>query len=183
MSLPAVLIRKSTGEIIKHAPYPREDMGVIVGLDPDLEWLLKHTPFIAPDYDSRYYVLNVTEEVTTDPHPDHAHLNQYKITYDTTKRPEPDIIISVENAETEANEGVIPYTRQLKLIVLGIGVLFKNIDGLQLNQKETKIKNRVMAMAVKVWKNDTEARQKKQAIAAGQEPNIDDGWDNEEPPE
>ena len=107
MSLPAVLIRISTGEIIKHDLYPREDMELVVGLDPDLKWLLKYTPFTQPDYDSRIYKLIRTEEITEIAHPDYPHLDQYKITFGTEKRPDEDIILAIENAETEANEQLV----------------------------------------------------------------------------
>ena len=86
MSLPAVLIRKSTGEIIKRGLYPREDMALIDGLDPDLEWLLVYIPYEAPDYDPRVFVLTTTESITTQPHPDYIHLNQFLVTYNTVKR-------------------------------------------------------------------------------------------------
>ena len=31
-------------------------MALVEGLDPDLEWLVKYEPYIAPDYDSRVFV-------------------------------------------------------------------------------------------------------------------------------
>jgi len=180
MGTPSVLIRKSTGEIIKHADYPRLDMALVEGLDPDLEWLVKFTPFIQPDYDSRIYLLSTTEEVTQTPHPDYPHLNQYRITFATVKRQASEIETSILNAENEANSQVFPYMKQLKLMALGIGVLFRNVEGMTLNAKEIAIKQKMLALAVNVWKNHDIMTAKVAEVAAGTEPNIDEGWEKTE---
>jgi len=180
MSLPSVLIRKSTGEIIKHADYPREDMEPIIGLDPDLEWLVKRELFVAPDYDSRIFILNQNEAITTTPDLEHTHLNQYQISYNTIKRGSEDIQQAVENAERQANESIFPYTQQLKTILLGVAVLFRKTEGLSLSPKEQVVADRVMALAVRVWKNDQAMRDKIQEVIAGTEPNIDEGWEKDE---
>jgi hypothetical protein len=176
MSLPAVLIRKSTGEIIKHGTYPRLDMDPVDGLDPDLEWLLKYTPYAVPEYDPRVYQLITTQEVTTDPHPDYSHLNQFRITYATQKREQEEIEANIENAEQLANNRIIENQRQLKLMVLGLAVLFRKVEGLALNQKEQVIANRIVAAGTKLWNNDQVLRNKVAAYLAGQEPDIDEGW-------
>jgi hypothetical protein len=41
MGTPAILINKNTGEIIKDAEYPRKDLNPVVGLDANLQWLIK----------------------------------------------------------------------------------------------------------------------------------------------
>ena len=180
MSLPSVLIRKSTGEIIKHSNYPRTDMEPIVGLDPDLEWLVKRELFEAPDYDSRIFILNKNEAITTTADTEFPHLNQYQISYSTSKRADGDIQVSVENAERQANESIFPYTEQLKTMLLGIAVLFRVSDGLALNPKEQAVADKVMALAVRVWKNDQAMKDKIQEIVDGTEPNIDEGWEKDE---
>lgn len=176
MGTPSVLIRKSTGEIIKHADYPRIDMEPISGLDPDLEWLVKYQPYEAPDYDSRIYILRTTESITTEPHPDYPHLNQYQITFSTVKRDAPEIITAIENAENDANSQVFPYIRQLKVLALGIGVLFRRVEGMTLTAKETAIKNKCMTIAMNVWKNHDAAKAKIDQVNAGLEPEIDAAW-------
>ena len=175
--IPAVLIRRSTGEIIKRDIYPRLDMQPVSGLDPDLEWLLVYTPYEAPVYDSRIYLLNQVEEVTQDPHPDYAWLNQFRVTYSTTKREVTEIQTAVVNAENEANNGVFPYIEQLKILALGLGVLFRRVEGMTLTTKEIAVKDRVLALAVKIWKNDQTLRDKVAQITGGLEPNIDEGWE------
>lgn len=177
MSKPSVLIKKSTGEIIKRANYPREDMGVIEGLDPDLEWLVIHVPFAYPDYDSRIFVLNQLEEVTAVAHPDYPSLNQYKITYSTEKRPDADVVTHIENAEIDANENVIGYKNKTKLFALAVGVLIRRLDNLQTTPKEQAILDIALANAIKIWKNDASAKAKLQELQDGLEPDIDAGWE------
>lgn len=177
MSLPAVLIRKSTGEILKHAPYPNVDMTPVQGLDPDLEWKLKHTPFASPDYDSRIFELEQIEEVTEEAHPEYADLKMYKKTFKTNKRADEDINRSIENAEEAANREITNYRTNEKLFMLAIGILVRVNAGTQPNTKEQGILNQVMEFDVKVWKNDAEKKIKKDQVAAGLEPDIDSGWE------
>lgn len=178
MSLPAVLIRKSTGEILKRSLYPREDMGTIDGLDPDLEWLLVYIPFNVPDYDPRVFILNTTEEITTTPHPDYSNLNQFLITYTTIKRDIVDIEYSLKNAENIANEGIVSQTDFNKLVLLALGVIIRYSKGQTLTQKEIDMMNKILSIAVKVWKNDDNFQLLLNDYTLGNEPNIDAGWEN-----
>jgi len=177
MSLPAVLIRKSTGEILKHAPYPNEDMSPVQGLDPDMEWLLKHTPFDSPAYDSRIFELEQIEAVTAEPHPVYPDIKIYKKTFNTNKRPDVDINRAIENAEEAANRDLVSYRTDDKLFMLSIGILTRVNAGIQPNAKEQAILDQVMAFDVKVWKNDEERNRKKDQVTAGLEPDIDAGWE------
>lgn len=177
MSKPAVLIRKSTGEILKHAPYPNVDMSPVIGLDPDLEWLLKHEPFPSPDYDSRIFELAVEEEVKLDEfHPEHPELKVYKRTYKTNKRPAEDIKRHIENAEEAANRELVQYRTDDKLFMLAIGILARINGGVTPSPKEQAILDQVMQYDVPIWKNDAEKENKKAQVDEGIEPNIDEGW-------
>lgn len=176
MSLPAVLIRKSTGEILKHANWPNSDITPVVGLDPDLEWLLKHEPFPSPEYDARIFKLNVVEEVTTEDHPDYPGIKQYKRTFATSKRPDTDIKLHIDNAEEAANRDLVQYRTDDKLFMLALGILTRINDGIAPSAKEQAILDQVKAYDVAIWKNDAEKELKKAQVDAGEEPNIDDGW-------
>lgn len=178
MSIPAVLIRISTGEVIKHDTYPSNIIEPIPSLDPDLKWLIKWIPFPQPDYDSRIFRLITTEEITEIAHPTYPLLDQYLITYGTEKRTDDEIINHVENAETNANESLLDYTQRVKLLTLGIGILIRKTDGLALTDKEITIQDKLVSIAIKIWKNDTELKAKLQQIIDGIEPEIDSGWEN-----
>lgn len=179
--VPAILVQKSTGDIIKVGVYPANfnsdgSLPPIDGLDPDLEWFVQYEPFVQPDYDPRVYVLNITKEILQTPHPQYPNLNQYKITYSLVKKANTEIEQSLVNAEQVANQNLLPLDKQLKLLTLAIAVLFRSVGGLQLNQKETAIKNKLMDVAVKIWKNDATFLAKKTSIEAGNEVNIDSDW-------
>ncbi len=75
----AVLIRKSTQEVIKKGKYPNRKMSPIVGLDADLEWLLVvYKP--NPSYDPlTHKLVQKADKITDNPHPDYPHLNTYKV--------------------------------------------------------------------------------------------------------
>tara|TARA_B110000046_G_scaffold33459_1_gene36032 strand:- start:1287 stop:1871 length:585 start_codon:yes stop_codon:yes gene_type:complete len=75
----AVLIRKSTQEVIKKGKYPNRKMNPIVGLDADLEWLLVvNKP--NPSYDPlTHKLVQKADKITDNPHPEYPHLNTYKV--------------------------------------------------------------------------------------------------------
>ena len=74
----AVLIRKSTQEVIKKGKYPNRKMNPIVGLDADLEWLLVvNKP--NPSYDPLTHKLVQKDKITDNAHPEYPHLNTYKV--------------------------------------------------------------------------------------------------------
>jgi len=177
MSKPSVLIRKSTGEIIKHAIYPREDMGEILGLYPDLEWLVKYIPFERPEYDSRLFILEIMEEVTQEPHPEYPHLNKYNITYGTKKRTDEEIIAHIENAAIEANEQLVDSRTGIEVFMAAIAALIKLSDSLQIDTKEQRILDKALESADKIWKNKDQLQSKIQQLADGEEPDIDSQWE------
>lgn len=178
MSVPAVLIRISTGEIIKHDSYPQAVIEPIETLDPDLKWLIKYTPYDVPDYDSRVFSLVTTQEITEVAHPDYPLMDQFLITYNTQKRSVEEITTHIENAETDANENLLPYQQRVKLLTLCLGVLIRKTDGLTLTNKEIEIQDKIVTAAVKIWKNDNELKLKLQQLIDGIEPEIDAGWEN-----
>ena len=179
--VPAILVQKSTGDIIKSGIYPanfNEDgsLPLIEGLDPDLEWYIVYQPFIEPEYDPRIYVLNIVKEIKNEAHPVYTNLNQYKITYSIVKRTVDEINFAVESAEEIANQTLFPIEQQLKIMSLGLGVLFRAVQGLSLNQKETAIKNKVMAIATKIWQNDQILLDKKKVVQSGGNIELDTLW-------
>lgn len=177
----AVLIKKNadqTVEIIKRGEYPNLDMEPVQGLDPDLEWLLVHEPFVQPDYDPRIYMLEQDEVITSEPHPVYPLINKFKVTFRLVKRTSLEMQTAVTNAESNANEQMIPYDRRLKILTLGLAVLCRKTQGLTLTIKEQALFDQVVALGTKVWKNDANMKAKIADINLGLEPNIDTQWEN-----
>jgi len=176
MSLPSILLRISTGEILQRGIYPRQDMEPVVGLDPDLKYLLVYVPYPEPIYDSRLFVLNIQEEITTEPHPDHTHLNQFKVTYSTYKRANTDIKLAVDNAESLCNEGLFLKPKQLKYIVMALGALNRSRNGIAITNREVEILDKVQGYAVKFAQAENNRDIKYTQIDNNEEPDIDAGW-------
>lgn len=178
MGTPSVLIRKSTQEIIKHADYPREDMEPVIGLDPDLEWLVKYEPYIQPDYDNRVYNMNMAGTITTTPHPDYPDLNQYSIAYSIERKDDNEILELLDNIEAQMNETIIPIAMQLKYLSGALECLFKIVrDSATLTTKQEKIVTTFRTQAVKILKNHTNKLNKKSTLLQGTLPTLDDNWD------
>ncbi len=177
MSVPSILIEKSTGFIIKHAPYPREDMQPVPGLDPNYEWLIKYTPYESPQYDARVFLLNTKEEVTVEPHPIYSHLNQYKTTYSLQKKTDVEIIDAIQSLENKANEDLIDFQTTTKMNTVAINALIRLNNKLILTAKEKAVLTEINTYAVAMWKNDAEKEIKVKQVTDGLEPNIDEGWE------
>jgi len=180
MSLPAVLILTSDGSIVKHDPYPREDMQPVQDLEDGYEWLLKYTPFAAPVYDGRYYSLVTTDEVTTEPHPTYTWLNVYKRTYSLLKHNNTEIQGYAKNAESGANLTLLPLQDQVKYATLAVTSLLRESAGQTVTPEEEVVRTKFKNYGVKVWQNDTNLQAKITEILLGNEPNLDDGWQTTE---
>lgn len=181
MSVPAVLVRKSTKQIIKEALYPNADMSPVVGLDPDYEWLVKHVPFAEPDYDSRLYIMQmVLPDMTAldlfTEHPNYAGIREYRITYNPNKRPDAEIILSIENAEKEANNGVFSEAVHKDEFAFMLNSVHKDAKGQALNAEEQDQIDKLAIVTVNLAKNKDNAAIKIAQVEAGNEPNIDEGW-------
>lgn len=178
-----VKVNKTTREIIQRGEYPRFDGAPIVGLDPDIEWLIIYEPYTENqyDYDPRYYSILKHEDasVSLGNHPNYPGVGQFKVTYSLVKNTTAEILNSLEAAENNANVGVMPTTKQLKYIVIALNAIRKVAQGINLQSYETTVLTRVNNLANKIAANYSVAQQKETAINAGQEPDLDKDWTNE----
>jgi len=185
MSVPAVLINKTTKLIMTHSVYPREDMQPITAadLDPNYEWLVCYTPFAEPSYDSRIFIM---EEITpkddallqTAEHPNYPGIKCYPLTYNPIKRPNAEIIVSIENAEKEANNLVFSESIHKDALVFMVGSLDKKVDGQALTTDEQSEIDKLALIKVQFAKNRDCALNKIAQVEAEQTPNISEGWQN-----
>jgi hypothetical protein len=121
----AVLIRISTQTVIKKALYPRVDMGEVIGLKPDLKWLLVYNP-PAPSYNASTHRLGVTHEITEVNHPDYP-IHRYERIYTEialTQEEQDEYIQRLEDSDNSAiqflkykNDGVQGFDRAYALII------------------------------------------------------------------
>jgi hypothetical protein len=180
--VPAVLIRKSTKQIIKEDLYPRMDMEPVQGMDPDYEWLIKHIPFEEPPYDPRIYIMSTQLPDLTfldefQNHPEYSGLREYRITFSPEKRPNEDIIRSIENVEKEANNMVFSEAVHKDEMAFMLNSVHKDAKSLELTVQEQEQIDKLSLVTVALAKNKDNAAIKIAQVLAGQEPNIDLGWE------
>lgn len=183
MSVPAVLVRKSTKQIIKEDIYPRADMGPVQGMDPDYEWLVKNIPFPEPPYDSRIYIMQTNLPdlqylSSFIEHPSYPGIREYRITYSPEKRSNEDIVRAVLNAEKSANDIAFPENVHKDQMTFMLNSVHKDAKGLELTIDEQDVIDKLATYTVKLSKNRDNAIIKIAQIESGQEPNIDTGWEN-----
>lgn len=182
MSVPAVLIRKSTKQIIKEDLYPRADMQPVQGLDPDYEWLVKNIPFAEPPYDPRIYIMatNLPDLASLElfeEHPNYTGLREYRITYSPERRSNEDIIRSIENAEKEANNLVFSEAVHKDEMAFMLNSVHKDAKSLELTAAEQDQIDKLAIVTVALAKNKDNKENKIAQVEAGQVPNIDEGWE------
>jgi len=180
--VPAVLIRKSTKEIIKQDLYPREDMLPVVGLDPDYEWLIKNTPYAEPDYDPRIFIMQTNLPdlqflENFQEHHDYEGLREYRITYNPIKRPNSEIIMAIENAEKEANSTIWSEGVHKDGTMFMISSVRKEAQNMALTTEEQEYLDKLAIINEKLAKNLDAKNMKILLVNSGVEPNIDEGWE------
>lgn len=164
------VLQLSTGEIVaRNKPWPVADGSAIPGLDPDYVYLLQLTD-AQPDYDPRLFTLEKTETVD-------ATANEIRVSWNTLARPVDDIKVNAQNVEAYENQRHFSPLERDKLIILGLGVLFRQVANQQLTAKEIALKDRVIGMATRIWKNDARLRAIITAIDSGETPDLDAGWE------
>lgn len=183
--IPSVLIQKSTKSILKYAPYPRLEVTPFLEgeIDPDLEWLIIHTPYSEPDYDSRIYIMVTNEPdlnfLSSFPnHPDYPGIKAYQITYSPEKRSKEEIIISIDNAEKEANGLVWSESVHKDKMLLMLNASAKAATGALLNNEEQLLIDEMNAIAVKLSKNKDNRNILVGQVNLNLVPNIDSGWES-----
>lgn len=167
-----VLRRISTSQILgRNLHYPTStDDSTIVGLDPDLEYLAMDQDLV-PDYDPRVFRLTTAEARNADTTPPTWH-----ITYGTEKRSEEEIKTAITNAEALENIKLVPTQETLKLTIMGLGILFRSVKGLQLNAKEQAVLDRLTEVYAAIDKHDSIVAEKFADVEADRIPDIN-RWD------
>lgn len=166
------VLKISTGEIVsRRKKWPRADGGEIVGLDPDFAYLL-HVDQTPPDYDSRLYALQGTETVDV---PENA----LRLEYAAIKRPLEDQISAAENEEAARLSALVKVEREVIETRLMVGAILAYIvDNQQFPPKVRTMATAYKDKATRIWQNRDRLDQIIAAINAGEEPDLDSGWDN-----
>ena len=166
------IIDTTSGEIIKrNAAWPRSDGGAILGLPTNIVYLL-HVNEAAPTYDSRVFTLNATEIVDVPQ-------NQLRRTFTAVRRPIPEIQVAAQNREMEEIErhGIDLAREVLETRLLLTALIQYSIDGQTLPPKVSAFAVAYKDRGVKLWKNRDRVQSLLSAIEAGQDFDLDAGWE------
>ena len=163
--------RVSTGEIVaRRKPWPVADGSEIVGQDPDYVMLL-HVDDTKPAYDGRLYTLETTEGIDTE-------ANLLHVTHSTVARPNEDRIIAAENEEANQLSVHADLVREAIRTRLMVGAILAYIvDAQQFPTKVQGMADKYKDLAVKLWKNRDRLDEIIADIEAGNDPDLDAGWE------
>ena len=163
-------INTDTGEIIaRNKPWPVLDGTEIIGLDENIVLLL-HVDSTPPPYDSRFYTMTVSEIVDV---PN----NELRRNYAAVKRPVEEQKIAAENVEITELSKHISLQRELIETRLVVSAILQFISGLDLPPKIQTMTDAYKSKGVKLWKNRDRLKAILADIEAGQEPDLDAGWE------
>ena len=170
----AILFKDGIEEKRNH--YPRMDMGVVQGLDSDLEWKLL-VDSEKPVYDANLERLEMTEDNTDDPHPDYPHLKCVIANYVAERKTDNEIIQSIENLKQSANQTIIYAQGQSEeLQYLTLYALIRLAKGQSVPPAANVIALTVEDIAQKIIANGVNAENLITQINNGESPDINTGW-------
>lgn len=149
----------------------------IQGLDPDLEVLVKRTPFAMPDYDSRLMNLVLTQDISTGFDPIYPSQKQWITTYSLEPRTAAELTSAVADAENDANYKVFPTAKQFKYMVLACAIIDRKASGLTITPAQQTMLDKLQAKASKIWSNHITANAKRNEITTVGTVNLDAGWE------
>lgn len=153
----------------------------IIGLDPDLEVLVKRTPYEIPDYDPRLTYLGVTQSVSETEDLEHPGHRMWLTTYSLIEMPTEAKMISVDEAENDANYQVFPTEKHLKYLTVATAIIDRKASGLTITPAQQAILNKLQAKAARIWSNHVTAQQKKAALEQGLSVDLDTDWEDIDP--
>ena len=160
----------STGEIVaRNKLWPVLDGSPIPGLDPDFVYLLQ-TEDARPDYDARVYRIEGNETLDLE-------ANTLATSWAMIKRDTAEIRVAAENVEAQELGKHINLAREAMETRLMVGAILNYIDGLSLPPKVQTQADIYKAKSVKLWKNRDRLNAILADIDAGNEPDLDAGWE------
>lgn len=181
MTVYCVVVDTDNGQILNHNYGITEEVATngpgALGLSPNLKVLIKYTPFAPPEYDSRFYTLTTVTEVTTEAHPTYPNFDVYKTTYSAVKRDVAYIKTQAKSARNVAYSEALPYEDQIDTFVKMLAILAKDSKGVPLSADEIVTRETFLAKFARILNNDENYNTLITAIDAGEEPDLDAGWD------
>lgn len=179
MILQCVTYKISLGAIVNHAYYIETDNLPIQGLDPDYKVYGYYIPYPEPQYDPRGWTLIITKTMIDSPHPIYGtNLLTYEVTYSLQRKSNELLYLAVDNAETNANEQLLPSISSTSKRQRSIKLLHKKSKGIELEQDEDEFLDLMDEYADAMDDNADNADTMKDYIEShpNDVPDFDAGW-------
>ena len=160
----------STSSVIaRRKKWPVLGGGEIVSLDPDFV-MLEEKADARPEVDSRIWRLEGSDVIDVAG-------NSITRTWETIKRGPDEIKSAAENVEAEQLGLHINLQREAMETRLMVSAILQFIDGLQMPAKVQSRADAYKAKGITLWKNRDRLKAILDQIDAGQEPDMDSGWE------
>jgi hypothetical protein len=161
--------------------WPAMNPDQALGNDLPYEWLLPETIGVEPVIDQRLWVLNVFNYPSNTPNTLHSVHNSYITSYSVTKKTKEEIIVSIREAQANANASLIKSSDQVEMDALWRTAMQKLQSGITIetNSPEQAALNRANELTVKVMQNAENAANLIDLVDADQEPDLDSGWETD----
>lgn len=152
----------------------------LVGLDPDLEYFAERIPYERPVTDLRLAyiqeVLTMTEDIETS-----TNCRFYDITFNVIERTIFEKKASVDDMKNQANFQVFPSSKHLEYLAMYAAIIRRQLNNQNITPEMNSLVAKVEAKITKIWANHIEALDKKAAINASAQINLDEGWETVDP--
>jgi hypothetical protein len=148
----------------------------VIGLDPDLEYLVLREPYVSPDYDGRIYSLNTIFAASAEIDDQYPPLRKFVTTYETVRRTPADIKASIKEAEALSNSQIIDPSAMAQLMFLRDTIQRRSDSGIAITADEQVVINNYNDIGAKVWANSQNAKTLCEMADAGTLISINIGW-------
>lgn len=153
----------------------------VIGLDPDLEYLVKREPFVRPNYDTRLQRLVITQDVVDEVDAEYPPLRKWETTYSLIERTADEKKTSVNEAENIAASRVFPLNQQLRYLAMYAIILRREVLGLSVTPAMQQVIDKVEAKGLLIWQNYIAGKAKKAEIDLGNIVDLDADWEDVNP--
>lgn len=153
----------------------------VVGLDSDLEVLVKRTPYVRPEYDVRLKNLITSYSVSESFDSEYTQNRMWLEEFNLIDREVNDQITSVSESENYANYQVFPNEKQLKYLTVAMAATIRYARGLTITTAESDIMDKVIAKGLRIYQNHLLSEAKKDSLNVGAMVDLDYGWQNVDP--
>lgn len=165
------------GVEFKRSSYPKKNWAAFSqgDLEDGLEWKII-VEDAKPIVDNRLYIVTPVETNTTTAHPVHAHLKEFRITWNTVLKSKAQIIKVVNKIYDEKNKSIIGELDKDSIFLVGIASLIKEVRGGTPSTLEENVRDMFISKGINVVNNHLNKVDLISKINNDEPYDVDSGW-------